>query len=371
MDEPRLQPAIQRTGGSVSARMAAAAIATLLIGVVWLGVSGRSGQVPPASSPVPSAVGQPETSPEPAPATPRPTPAYAADPIAGFGEIVHDEDAYGVTTWLRGRLYMRVLRELEEGHLWTSMRLPFGELAEGAELNIMQLWTDADRPAPALISNHPLQPHWLVDSSEPYTALFATVWPAPPSEEAPRLVRQGYLLKVEVQPMGSYSNLIVDIVTPPSARPDWPRSLPDSAEQPPHLEAHLEGHPAGDRRLMSIVGLGGRPPGVMTAHVLLHDRFGREPSLTLYHYPSHPADGDAIAVVELGLDVQRLRRGHPEQLVGEFKLLSSDGNETGWQYRITPIGTGSGVLLLIEAERTSAAGAPVNSWTCWSSEWAC
>jgi hypothetical protein len=338
---PELQPTTERVGGGLSARMTAIATVVLLVGVVWLGVSGRSDQADPAASPAPTAAGEPAATALPRQASPPPVPTFTPDPMPGFGEIVLGDDAYGVTTWLGDRFYMAVLRESQAGHLRATMRLPFAELADAAELSLLQLWTRADRPALATIGTHQLEADWLVRSDEPYTAVLALVAAQTTSEDAPRLARQGYLLKVDVQPMGSYSYLVIDIEL---GRPL--RRLPsiDDVAPAPRFEAHL----TRDGRLLSMVGLGGRPPGVMTGHIILHDRYGRSPALTLYHYPD--GESEAVPVIELELDTRLLRRGHPEGFAGRF---TTDGGEADWVYRITPIGTGFGILLLIEVGRAT------------------
>lgn len=334
--QPQLEPSTERVGGGLAARGAAIAIGALLIGVVWLGVSGRSDEAVPAASAAPTAVAQPDSTPQPTIASPRPT--FAPDPIPGFGQIILGEDAYAVTAWLRDRFYMAVLRESESGHLRATMRVPFAEYAEPVELSLMQLWTRADRPALAAIGTHQLAADWLVSSDESYTALLALVTAQTASDDAPRLARRGYLLKVDIQPMGSYSYMVFDIEL---GRNGQRLPLRDEGEPAPRFEAHL----TDDGRLLSMIGLGGQPPGVMTGHVMLYERYGRSPTLTLHHFPD---EGDeAVAVVVLELDTRLLRRGHPERFTGRFR---TDGGDQNWNYRITPIGTGFGVLLLLEVE---------------------
>lgn len=336
--QPQLEPPTERVGGGLSARMTALATGALLVGVVWLGVSGRSDQATPAASPVPTAVGQPIVTPDQRPATASPEPAFTPDPPLGFGEIVHGEDAYGITAWFNDRFYMVVLRESQDGHLRATMRLPFTQLAASTELSIIQLWTREDRPDLAAIGAHQLGPNWLVPSDAPYTALFDVTLAQTDRPDAPLLARHGYVLRVEVRPMDSYSDLVVDI----QPGQFWhPLPLPEPAEPAPRFEAHL----TGDGRLLSMVGLGARPPAVMTGHIILHDRYGRSPTLTLYHYPGE--DDEAVSVFVLELDARLLRRGHPEGFAGRF---STDGGEANWDYRITPIGTGFGVLLVLEVE---------------------
>jgi hypothetical protein len=340
---PELQPTTERVDAGLPARMTAIATVVLLVGVVWLGVSGRSDQADPAASPAPTAAGQPAPTALPRQASPPPVPTFTPDPMSGFGEVMLGEDAYGVTTWLGDRFYMAVLRESQAGHLRATMRVPFAEFADAAELSLLQLWTRADRPALANIGSHQLQPNWLYASDEPYTALLSLVPSQTTSDDAPRLARQGYLLKVDVQPMGSYSYLIIGIEP---GRPFRQPPLIEEAAPAPRFEAHLTG--AG--RLLAMVGLGGRPPATMTGHIVLHDRYGRSPVLTIYHHPD--GESEAVPAIELELDTRLLRRGHPEGFAGRF---TTDGGEADWQYRITPIGTGFGILLLIEVERATEA----------------
>jgi hypothetical protein len=164
--------------------------------------------------------------------------------------------------------------------------------------------------------------------------------------------------RVELQDLGPEIALLAIEVTPESALnssvPTSEASEGDAmAVAPqPRLEARLLN--AG--RLTALAALGGAPPGVMTAHVIAHERDGPMPRLDLVM-----ADGSLVQLLASHeLAMAQLRRGYPDELVGEF-TLEAGGEPATWRYRITPHATGLGVMLLVEAELVTAA-----PWTCWS-----
>jgi len=214
----------ERLGGGVSARLVAVASVGLLLGVVWLGVSGRT--APPASTPEPAAaIGSPVA----ATATPAPSGPTAATPRPDRTPIVRGglpadtiphasrrlgplgEDAFAITFWLEGRFYLNVLREQESGRLKAVTRVPLYSDMGDTSMQIIQLWTRDDRPPLAEIADYELPLSALLTGPTPGTLLEVVREARPLRQLAPRLVRRGYELTVGTDVRRDHAYLLFDL----------------------------------------------------------------------------------------------------------------------------------------------------------------
>ena len=178
----------------------------------------------------------------------------------------------------------------------------------------------------------------------------------PLSDEVVRLERRidgvrRWRYRVTLQDLGSDIALLAVELQP--AGPMVIGDEPDNVTSQPRFEAHL----LNEDRLTGLVRLGGSPPGTLTAHVIAHERDGQSPRVDLVAV----GRTDVEVVASHNFQMRQLRRGYPEELVGQFRLSATGGGEETWQYRITPHGTGSGVMLLVEARRLADV-----AWSCWS-----
>ena len=221
-DHPQL--VTERLGGGVSARLVAVASVGLLMGVVWLGASGRTAL--PASTPQPAAaIGLPVA----ATATPAPSDSTAATPRPERtpivrGEVPADtiplvsrrfgplgEDAFAITFWLEGRFYLNVLREQESGRLKAVTRVPLYAEMGDTSMQIIQLWTRDDRPPLAEIADFEVPLGELVTGPTAVTLLEVVREARPRRQQAPRLVRRGYALTVGTDVRQDHAYLLFDL----------------------------------------------------------------------------------------------------------------------------------------------------------------
>jgi hypothetical protein len=233
MSDQPLQPLTGRTGGGLSARVAAIAAIGVLAAFIWAGLSGREPGDEVSASPTPPlvvvarpspAATEPVTEPEPAsqptpaartaapsPPASHPLPADSTPLVLPFRPGPLGEDAFAVALWLEGRFYMSVLGEESPGNLAAAMRLPLYSEMPTTTIQLIQLWTREDRPPLAEIADYEIDLAALRAEPAPDTLLEAGADPRPRRSKAPRLVREGYELHVTSDVRRDHAYLLVRV----------------------------------------------------------------------------------------------------------------------------------------------------------------
>lgn len=215
--EPESQPGTTRISGG-SARATAAGIALLLAAVVWLGASGR----PPtplavdASTPLaPAAASAPAATGALARAThggrPRSTPEPAGSPLSPGLPLGEDGIAVIIHASGKARPYLQVMHEAGSGRLQASVRMAMPRPPIDGTLELAQLWTREEGPPFVVIQTFTLPVDALRPGAEGKTVI-ETMEPAKSGRPgAPRLVRLGYHLVVQVERRGEHLFLVVTL----------------------------------------------------------------------------------------------------------------------------------------------------------------
>ncbi|HVM29493.1 MAG TPA: hypothetical protein VM305_01795 [Candidatus Limnocylindrales bacterium] len=232
-----IQPVTGRTGGGVSARVAAVIAVGVLAAFVWAGLSGRDQGHELAAEPTPPLVvvarpspslTEPAAAPTPAPSTSPPSPPATRPVPTDDGTplpLMHrtgplGEDAFAIALWLEERFYMSVLREQTPGTLTAAMRLPLYAEMPTTTLQLIQLWTREDRPPLAEIADYSIDLSRLTANASSGVLVGETAAPRPRRARAPRLVREGYELVITSDVRDDHAFLLVDLRVGDASAPE-------------------------------------------------------------------------------------------------------------------------------------------------------
>jgi len=199
-----------RVSGGPSPRIFALAVAIALVGVVYLGLSGRPGDPAASRSPQPT-----QATPIVAAAGPTALPARSTR----VEELVPGDSGQRPNPYLGTSLRvgsdhsLAVLRELSPGYLYAAYRIPFPRPARQATLEVAKIGADNEsfeRFGRWSISLDPLAPETRLAGTVLDTA-HAPVRAAIADTEAPTLLRNGYRIRVRVESRLSFGVLVVEI----------------------------------------------------------------------------------------------------------------------------------------------------------------
>jgi len=204
MDErPDLEITRVRSGGS--ARIGAVVLAAALIGVVWIGVSGR--QTPAPVAVLPSAPSRPSDSPTRAPRLPPPSPITTPAPTPGVA------DTYGASLAIGNVRYVTILSELQPGHLSGELHFPSPPRLPEGTLQFSELWKDGHVEAAVAIGE------WTVDltalgaaTRTPAEVVAASLPPQVTLLDVPPPVTRGYRINVAGSNDLLFTRLSIDVV---------------------------------------------------------------------------------------------------------------------------------------------------------------
>jgi hypothetical protein len=216
-DQPPSQPTTTRIGGGGSAHLAAIGVVVVLLGLAWVGWSGRPAVPGAGASPQPGAeASAPPTATDPpltvgGGLTPG-SPGSGGMPYLGEGpdrpRIHLEQDVYGFTATIDGRRYFAVLQETGSDRFTATIRVPFRRPRDTPSVQLHQLWTRAERTNYAYLGSWPL-PLEAMDTNVrgTGTVLEVQVGARPQARGQALLVRRGFTLEV-----GLYSELLFAVL---------------------------------------------------------------------------------------------------------------------------------------------------------------
>lgn len=212
-----------RVRGGLSARLAAVAIALVLGLVAWIGMSGPSATIAPASrapdvaqlsNATPEATAeavataQPLTSPVPTPPSTAPT-----------AEASIERDDLSIVAKIGRRQFLTWLRPVKHGHLSGSFRMPFPPPATEGTLELEQVWRTVEQAwkkpshdAWATLATWDLHLESLSAASEREYVVLDRIVPARPTvEDLSMLVTRGYRITVRAHSGVPHGVVTVDV----------------------------------------------------------------------------------------------------------------------------------------------------------------
>ncbi len=210
---------VARVGGGVSARMGAAVVAVVLVGVVVIGILGRAPAAPGAAAlatqtaaasvgaaPSVEAEGQPTLQPRP--------------------EATPYRDAYGIRLQVGGISYLTTLDQLGVDQLSAVVRVPFPTEESFGTLQFNQLWADRDVQTTQQINRWRVPLAELSNASRDATVVLDVDFPARArSLDAPPPVRRGYHVTVYASNDLLFGLLSIEIKLGPKPSPSTFKDL--------------------------------------------------------------------------------------------------------------------------------------------------
>jgi hypothetical protein len=186
-------PEVTRVRGGGSARIGAVVVAVVLVGIVWVGISGRPAPGPVAVVATGSAqAAQAAPTSTQLPILPFPTPVTTPPPTPGPGET------YGASLAIGNIRYVTILSELEPGHLTGELHFPSPPRLPTGTFAFSELWKDGHVDAAVAINEWAVDLAALATATRTPAAMVAAIVPAQNALlEVPSPVTRGYSITVD------------------------------------------------------------------------------------------------------------------------------------------------------------------------------